>query len=411
VTQYRKQIAGAIGSVLEWYDFAIFGFLAPIMSPLFFPDTDPLVGLIQTYGVFAAGYLMRPLGGVLFGYVADRIGRTQALKWSIAVMAVPTVLIGLLPTYEQWGVAATGSLILLRLIQGVSVGGELIASITFLVESAPPRRRAFYGSWAIFGGIGGILLGSAVVSITEALVIPEQMSTVGWRIPFLLGVVIFLLGRWLRASLSAESVVAQDTDTLPVVRVLRQHIGSVLHLFAAMLIYSTSFYILFVWMPTYQTRMLQNPVDHAMDVNTVTMLALLLLVPAAGALGDRFGYRRIIMSGVALTGILAYPLFLWIDTGTLVAALSSGLIFAITVSWVQGPMPAVLAETFPKDIRNTGIGVAYNLVLGLMGGTAPMLCTWLIATTGNDAAPAYYLIVLAVISLSALTTLPRYQHD
>jgi len=409
--QYRKQIAGAIGSVLEWYDFAVFGFLAPIMSPLFFPDTDPIVGLIQTYGVFAAGYLMRPLGGVCFGYVDDRIGRTQALKWSIAVMAVPTVLIGLLPTYEQWGVVATGSLILLRLIQGVSVGGELIASITFLVESAPPKRRALYGSWAIFGGIGGILLGSAVVSITEALVAPEQMATVGWRIPFLLGVVIFLAGRWLRASLSAESVVAQATDTLPVVRVLRQHLGSVLHLFAAMLIYSTSFYILFVWMPTYQTRMLPNPVDHAMDVNTITMLVLLLLVPVAGALGDRFGYRRIIVSGVALTGILAYPLFLWIDTGTFVAALSAGLIFAITVSWVQGPMPAVLAETFPKDIRNTGIGVAYNLVLGLMGGTAPMVCTWLIASTGNDAAPAYYLMVLAVISLIALSTLPRYQHD
>lgn len=409
--QYRKQIAGAIGSVLEWYDFAVFGFLAPIMSPLFFPDTDPIVGLIQTYGVFAAGYLMRPLGGVLFGYVADRIGRTQALKWSIAVMAVPTVLIGLLPTYEQWGVVATGSLILLRLIQGVSVGGELIASITFLVESAPPKRRALYGSWAIFGGIGGILLGSAVVSITEALVAPEQMATVGWRIPFLLGVVIFLVGRWLRTSLSAESVVAQATDTLPVVRVLRQHLGSVLHLFAAMLIYSTSFYILFVWMPTYQTRMLPNPVDHAMDVNTITMLVLLLLVPVAGALGDRFGYRRIIVSGVALTGILAYPLFLWIDRGTFVAALSAGLIFAITVSWVQGPMPAVLAETFPKDIRNTGIGVAYNLVLGLMGGTAPMVCTWLIASTGNDAAPAYYLMVLAVISLIALSTLPRYQHD
>lgn len=409
--QYRKQIAGAIGSVLEWYDFAVFGFLAPIMSPLFFPDTDPIVALIQTYGVFAAGYLMRPLGGVLFGYVADRIGRTQALKWSIAVMAVPTVLIGLLPTYEQWGVVATGSLILLRLIQGVSVGGELIASITFLVESAPPKRRALYGSWAIFGGIGGILLGSAVVSITEALVAPEQMATVGWRIPFLLGVVIFLVGRWLRTSLSAESVVAQATDTLPVVRVLRQHLGSVLHLFAAMLIYSTSFYILFVWMPTYQTRMLPNPVDHAMDVNTITMLVLLLLVPVAGALGDRFGYRRIIVSGVALTGILAYPLFLWIDTGTFVAALSAGLIFAITVSWVQGPMPAVLAETFPKDIRNTGIGVAYNLVLGLMGGTAPMVCTWLIASTGNDAAPAYYLMVLAVISLIALSTLPRYQHD
>ena len=407
----RAQVAGAVGSILEWYDFAVFGFLAPIMSPLFFPDTDPMVGLIQTYGVFAAGYLMRPLGGILFGYVADRIGRTTALKWSIAVMAVPTVLIGLLPTYEHWGVAATGGLILLRLIQGVSVGGELITSITFLVESAPQNRRGLYGSWAIFGGIAGILLGSAVVSLTEALVTTEQMATIGWRIPFLLGIAIFLLGRWLRSSLSAETVVTNDTGSPPLVLVFRQHLGSIFHLFASMLIYSTSFYILFVWMPTYQTRMLPKPVDHAMDVNTITMFVLLLLVPAAGALGDRIGYRRVILSGIALTGILAYPLFLWIDTGAFAAALTAGLIFAVTVSWVQGPMPAVLTETFPREIRNTGIGVAYNLVLGLMGGTAPMICTWLIAITNNDAAPAYYLMSLSAISFLALMVLPRHQHD
>ncbi len=406
MSRVRTQVAGAVGSVLEWYDFAVFGFLAPIMSPLFFPDADPMVALIQTYGVFAAGYLMRPIGGIVFGHVADRLGRTRALKWSIALMAIPTVLIGLLPTYDQWGAAAAGLLILLRLIQGVSVGGELIAAITFLVESAPANRKGLYGSWALFGGIGGILLGSMVVDITEALVTTQGMSDYGWRIPFLLGLVIFIFGHWLRSALADESVAVNDDD-LPLKQVLRSHMGGVMHLVAAMCLYATGFYICFVWMPAYQTRIIPQPIDHALDINTATMFVLLCLIPIAGLLGDKIGYRRVLLSGIGLMAIAVYPLFLWIDTGSFLSAVVAGLVFAVLVSMIQGPMPAVLAETFPADIRNTGIGIAYNTVLGLLGGTAPMVCTWLIHSTGDLASPAYYLIGLAIISFVALATLPR----
>ena len=411
MSKFRTQMAGAVGSVLEWYDFAIFGFLAPFMSPLFFPDADPVVALIQTYGVFAAGYLMRPLGGVIFGYIADRLGRTRALRWSISMMAIPTVLVGLLPTYESVGAMAAVLLILLRLVQGVSVGGELITSITFLVEAAPRHRRGLHGSWALFGAVGGILLGSSVVALTETLVNAQDMASHGWRIPFLLSVVIFLFGRWLRAALAGEPIVAATSRETPIRLVLTKHLGNVMHLMTCMLLYCAGFYILFVWMPTYQSKIIPNPISHAMDVNTLAMVVLVFLLPVGGLLGDRFGFRRVMLWGIALTGVVAYPLFFWIDTGSVLGAVISGLIFAIAISWVQGPMPALLAQTFPRDIRNTGVGVAYNLAMGLFGGTAPMVCTWLISATGDVAAPAYYLLVLAIISAVALFTFNARQHD
>jgi len=410
MNRFRSQLAGAIGSLLEWYDFAIFGFLAPIMGPLFFPHEDPIVALIQTYGVFAAGYLMRPIGGLVFGYVADRIGRTHALRWSIAAMAVPTVLVGLLPTYAQVGVWSAAMLILLRLIQGVSVGGELVTSVTFLVESAPQGRRGFYGSWAFFGAVGGILLGSGVVAFIELFIDNAGMTAGGWRIPFLLGLVIFLFGNWLRSALAADPVKTTVAESMPIKIVLTQHLGSVFHLIAAMLLFSISFYILFVWMPTYQSKIIPNPVAHAMVINTVTMALMLMMIPIAGWLADKFGFRRVMLLGIGLTGILAYPLFLWIDTGTLIAALVAGLLFAVITGLVQGPMPALLAQTFPANIRNTGVGLAYNVTLAVFGGTAPMVCTWLIKDSHNIAAPAYYLAALAAISFVAMATLKDHNH-
>ena len=404
MSRVRTQMAGAVGSVLEWYDFAVFGFLAPFMGPLFFPDSDPVVALIQTYGVFAAGYLMRPLGGVIFGYIADRLGRPRALRWSIIMMAGPTVLVGLLPTYDSVGVMAAALLILLRLIQGVSVGGELVTSITFLVEGAPRHRRGLHGSWALFGAVGGILLGSSVVAVTEALVSSQTMAEDGWRIPFLLSVVIFLFGRWLRRALVDEPITVGGTQETPLRQVLTRHPIDVVHLMACMLLFCGGFYTLFVWMPTYQSKVIPNPIDHAIDLNTLSMLVLVVLLPLGGLMGDRFGFRRMMLWGIGITGIGVYPLFLWIDTGSFLGALVSGLIFALGISWVQGPMPAMLAHTFPPDIRNTGVGIAYNLAMGLFGGTAPMVCTWLISATGDIAAPAYYLLALAVISAVSLVT-------
>ena len=354
---------------------------------------------------------MRPIGGLVFGYIADRIGRTHALRWSIAAMAVPTVLVGLLPTYAQIGVWSAAMLILLRLIQGISVGGELVTSVTFLVESAPEGRKGFYGSWAFFGAVGGILLGSGVVATIELFIDSAGMTAGGWRIPFLLGLVIFVFGNWLRSALAADPISATRTEAMPIKVVLTQHLASVFHLIAAILLFSISFYILFVWMPTYQSKIIPNPVAHAMVINTITMSLMLMMIPVAGWLADQFGFRRVMLLGIALTGILAYPLFLWIDTGTVIAALVSGLIFAVITGLVQGPMPALLAQTFPANIRNTGVGLAYNVSLAVFGGTAPMVCTWLIKDSQNIAAPAYYLAALAAISFVAMATLKDHNHS
>src|SRR5262245_15280717 len=194
----RTSLAGGIGNLLEWYDFAVFGYFAPFISAQFFPAADPVAGLINTFGVFAAGYLMRPLGGVLFGQIGDRLGRARALQLSIFVMAVPTTLIAFLPTHAQIGVLAPALLVVLRLAQGLSIGGEFVGSCCYLVETAPAGRPGFFGSWSVFGTVGGMLLGSAVATLMHGFLSPEQLHAWGWRLPFLAGVLVGVVGWWMR---------------------------------------------------------------------------------------------------------------------------------------------------------------------------------------------------------------------
>jgi MFS family permease len=195
----RTSLAGGVGNLLEWYDFAVFGYFAPFISSQFFPADNPVAGLINTFGVFAAGYLMRPVGGVLFGQIGDRLGRARALQLSIFVMAVPTTLIAVLPTYAQVGVLAPVLLVILRLAQGLSVGGEFIGSCCYFIEAAPAGRRGLLGSWSVFGTIGGMLLGSAVATLVHALLSPEQIHAWGWRVPFLGGLLVGVVSRLMRS--------------------------------------------------------------------------------------------------------------------------------------------------------------------------------------------------------------------
>jgi MHS family proline/betaine transporter-like MFS transporter len=416
-TKDKKQshlIAGAIGNVLEWYDFAVFGFLAPVMSPLFFPSEDLMAGLIKTYGVFAAGYLMRPLGGILFGYIGDKLGRKKALQISISMIALPTVLVGLLPTHAQIGAVAALLLIILRLAQGVSVGGELIGSVSYLVETAPPNRRGLQGSWSLMSAVFGILLGSLVVTLIHNLVSTEQMAVWGWRVPFLLGVIIFLIGSWLRRSLveSPDFVEAGTSGEVrgnPIVSVLKEMPGQVLHLSSSLLLFSASFYTLFVWMPTYLSKVVTPPIEHAILINTIAMSSMLLLIPVAGRLSDIVGRKAVMMTAMILLCLTVYPLFLWVDDAAVMwIALIVQLLFAVMVGAIQGPVPALMVELFPAHSRNTAIGISYNVTLALFGGTSPLICTWLIHKTGDLAAPAIYLAVLGVISCISLYSLkPR----
>lgn len=409
-TARRQVLAGSVGNVLEWYDFAVYGFLAPIMAPLFFPQEDTLSGLINTYGIFAAGYLMRPLGGVIFGHIGDRMGRKKALQLSIAMMAIPTVLVGLLPVHAQVGALAAALLVLLRLIQGISVGGELIGSMSYLVETAPTNRRGVAGSWSIFGGVAGILLGSLVAAVLGGLLGDEAMSSWGWRIPFLSGVVIFLVGNWLRRSLeeSPEFTAATDAQAEqgnPLLEVLRQIPARLMLLSAGILLFATSFYMLFVWMPSYLTKIVTPAVDHALMINTVAMILVVVMIPIGGALSDRFGRKPVMLIATALMGLTIYPLFLIIDHGVMIEALLAQLWFAMLFGLMGGPLPAFMVECFPVTNRYTAIGVSYNITLAIFGGTGPMVATWLIRETGDIASPALYLAGLALVSVVALAAL------
>lgn len=345
---------------------------------------------------------MRPLGGLLFGHLGDRVGRAAALKLSIALMAVASVLVGLLPGYAQIDLAAPVLLVLIRLVQGVAVGGELVGSVTYLVEAAPRDRRGLVGSWSLVGAVSGILLGSLVATVLQ-LTLPETaLQDWGWRVPFLLGVVLFFVGGWLRRDIREPAPdetpdVSAAPGTPPILEVLRGELPMVSRISAIMLAYAANFYLLFVWMPTYLTHIVSPPVDHALLANSIGMIVLLAAMPFAGHLSDRFGRGPVIGAGLLVIALSAWPLFLVLDTHGLVAAvLVQG---AVAVGAVQGPMPAFLVEAFARHTRFTAIGMSYNLSLALFGGTAPLVATWLIDATGNLAAPAFYVAALCAASL------------
>ena len=282
--------------------------------------------------------------------------------------------------------------------------------MSYLVETAPPRHRGLVGSWSVCGGVAGILLGSLVASVVTSLVGEAAMSDWGWRVPFLLSAVIFVLGSWLRRSLaeSPEFEAAAEsgaTEGNPLKEVLQQLPLRVLHLSSSILLFATSFYLLFVWMPTYLTDIVQPPVAHALMINTATMALLLLMIPLGGHLSDRFGRKPVMLWATAIMGVSIYPLFLVIDHGVMIQALMIQTGLAILIGMIQGPLPAFMVECFPVNNRYTAIGLSYNITLALFGGTAPMVATWLIKVTGNIASPALYLAVLAVISVVAMATL------
>lgn len=406
----RNTAGGIFGNILEWYDFAVFGFLAPVIGTLFFPEDDAMAGLLKTYGVFAVGYLMRPLGGVVFGIIGDKYGRKKALQLSIFMMAIPTVLVGCLPTHEQVGVTATILLILLRLLQGISVGGELIGSVSFLVELAPPGKKGMQGSWTQFSAIGGVLFGSLVVTIMNTMLGDAFMLAWGWRIPFLAGILILAIGLWLRKGLveSPEFLKEQETESLlqsPLQEVLMKTPGRVLQLISIILLFTTGFYMLFVWMPTYLSKIITPPIDQAQMLNSVSMVLLVCVIPMAGAFSDRVGRKTILLAASLGIGIVVYPLFNLIDQGNLLTTFGAQLVFAVLLGLCLGPLPALMTEMFPTRNRYTGIGISYNLVVALFGGTSPLVCTWLIQETGDLASPAIYLVVLSTISIIGLLSL------
>ncbi len=411
----RVVTASVVGNLLEWYDFAVYGYFAAAIGARFFPATDPTASLIAALGVFAAGFLARPLGGLLFGHVADRIGRRQALLASVALMAVPTFLIGLLPDHAAIGLAAPALLLLLRVLQGLSVGGEYSTSIVYAVEHAPAERRGLVASLVIVGACGGILLGSGIGSMITALLPAEAVSGWGWRIPFLLGIALGAVGLLLRRGLveaEAEAAAGEAAEGAaaagpPVVAAFRTAWPAILRIVAVSALVGVGFYILFVYSVTYIRQVLARPMSEAFDVNTASVALLLVTMPAGAALSDRIGRRAVLgLSGLAML-VLAWPLFRLLHHPDPAMVLLAQLGFAVAMGPFLGTMPVVFAEAFPRRMRCSAASISYNLGMAVFGGMSPMAAAWLIERTHDDMMPAILIMATAVVSLAAVATLPE----
>ncbi len=400
----HRSASGTIGNVLEWYDFAVFGYMAPLMSGQFFPDSDKNSALLKTFGVFAVGYFARPLGGMLFGQIGDRRGRKRALQFSVATMAIPTSLIMVLPTYAQVGLLSPFLLIVLRLAQGISAGGEFIGSSTYLVEVAPPGRRTSSGSWTFLGVMLGMLCGSAIAGLVPHLLTQEQIDAWGWRTPFSGGLLIGVIGWRMRREMDetadfVEMQRAGETQRWPVLQALRETPLQVVQVVGISLLFGVGAYTFFIWMPTYLTRFVKPPVSNALLINSAAMALVLLLTPLAGRVGDRLGYRKVLAAGTLGTALAVYPLFRWIDGGSPASVVVSMTVFALLISTVQGTLAVAMAERFPPRLRYSGTAGGYNLMFALFGGTTPLVATWLITKTGDLTAPAWYVTFAALVSL------------
>jgi MFS transporter, MHS family, proline/betaine transporter len=394
----RLVLAGVAGNILEWYDFSVYGFFAGAIGRNFFPSENPTTSLIEAFGVFGVGFLMRPVGALLFGYLGDKRGRELALMLSVMAMAVPTFLIGVLPGYRQIGVAASIALVVLRLVQGLSVGGEYTTSVVFMVERCRQHQRGLMGAYGSFGAYAGVMLGSAVGVLVTTILPREEVHAWGWRIPFLLGITIGLAGYFMRRELTRTATV-HEIEPPPLHHILHSQWRRILQVAGFKVLDAVGFYLVFVYATTYLVHIVGVPKPRALAINTISMGTALLLIPLFGMVSDRIGRKPVLLAGAIGTALLAWPLFrLMQRQDTFVVMLSGQIGFAILISMFAGAEAAASAEAFQRHVRCSGVAMSHNLCMALLGGTAPMVATYLIHRTQNDMSPPLYLIGAGVVS-------------
>ena len=400
-------LSSMIGNGLEWYEYALYAYVVTIISRLFFPAGDESAHLLATLGIFAVGFVARPFGGILFGIIGDRYGQRAALVSSIFLMAIPTGLIGLLPTYAQVGIAAPLLLIFFRILQGLSLGGEFSGSMTFLVEHSPSNKRGLIGALSLASLIVGFLLGSLLATFINALVGDAAFESWGWRIPFLLGVPIGLVGYYIRhhCAESPTYVFAKQQGTLsetPIRDALTQEHWHILQSIGIFISVTMPFYLVSAFFMTFTEHTLGRSREEALMLNTLNMLILLVLSLFSAWLADHIGRKRILVVTAIAYLLFTYPTMQLMLRPELSWIILGQALFSIVVAIYIGPIPAVLVEMFPTRVRYSAMALSYNICAALFGGTAPMVNQWLITTTGNKLAMAWYVVACAAVSLVAL---------
>lgn len=401
----RAVTAAVVGNILEWYDFAVYIYLAGVVAKTFFPAEDPVTSLLLTFATFGVGFFMRPLGGILIGRLGDVRGRKTALIITVGLMAAGTVMIGLTPGYDSIGVAAPILILLARLVQGLSAGGEWGTSTAFIVEWAPGHRRGLFGSLQQSSVAAGLLLGSSAAAAVSTLFPPDAVDAWAWRIPFLLGGLLGPVGLYLR----------RHVDETPAFRAARQAPADsgasaprlVLFAMGFTVVWTVAYYLLLAYMPTFTAGYAGLTRTDALWATSASLLVLVIIAPAAGALSDRVGRKPLLICSCAALILLPYPLFALMlgAAGSFVTIVAVQILFAAAIGLFSGPGPAAIAEIFPTRVRSTWMSTAYSLAVAIFGGFAPFIATWLIATTGSPLAPTAYLIAAGLVSLAVILRL------
>ena len=404
----RVAAAGVIGNMLEWYDFGLYGLLAPVLASLFFPSTDRTASLLGVYGGFAIGFAMRPIGAVVLGKLADRVGRRFMLVLSVVLMGAATVAVGLLPTYRTIGIWAPVMLMMIRMFQGFSVGGEFVGSVTYLVEAAPMRRRGIAGSVANWGATAGLLLAAGVAAIATHWIGSARLTTWPWRLPFFLGGVLALFAYYIRQSLPeiTDEVPAKNgNDEAPLRQAIQRQPGRLLSTVLFTSGYGIVNYLTMVFLPTFANEFGHIPEYETLRANTAAQALALLIVPFAGWISDAVFTRRAIIAAAFFgEAAISWPAFGLAAHGVSGLWLAQ-LMFAVLLSMVMGTAPAMLAEQFRSGYRVSAHAVAFNIGIGIFGGTAPMVAIAIIRATSKPVASAAYLIFAAALSFASVLAL------
>lgn len=401
-SQIRIILASIIGNILEWYDFALFGLFATLIAQNFFPKEDARTALIGSFGVFAVGYFMRPLGGVILGHFGDKRSRRFSLIIGLLVMGVATTLIGVLPTYANVGIWATVLLVLFRIVQGLAVGGEFPGSFVILFERSAPRHRAFSSSLALSGAGLGVLLGSGLSSVLTSFLTHAQMEVWGWRLPFLFGVVLAGIGLYIRTRIwRKEQSNITNPVKIPLAQLLQNHKRDLLKAFFMLTLGAVITGMLGMFLVTYLTHYLHFSLAFAFKLVFVSMLIMVIAFPISALIADYCRvYKRWLLVGLLLLIIATYPLFMLMQHGAAACTIAV-VVLALLYNLSFGPFSPVMMNLFPQSIRYSGIGIAHGLAFSIIAGTSPLVLNAFVLKWGV-LAPSYYVIAAAVVTLIAV---------
>lgn len=411
----RAAFASFIGTFVEWFDYAVYGFLATVIAVVFFPATDARSGLLAAYAIFALSFIVRPIGGIIWGHFGDKIGRKTTLSLSIFIMSIATFVIAFLPTYEAVGLLAPALLLLTRLVQGFAASGEYAGAASFLAEYAPDKKRGFFTCLVPAGEAAGLLAASLFVAVLYAVLTEAQLHSWGWRIPFLLALPLGFVGVFIRRQLDeTPHFKALEDDhhvpAAPIRELLSNHMPQVLIAFGGTLLNAVGFYLILIYMPTYLATELGVDKQAAFIGSTVALLAYLGSIFLMGRLSDRFGRRTMLMACSGLFAICAIPMFYVLGTfeyngmasASYIGILVVWALFGVLLSMNGGTLPTFLCELFPTRVRFSGFALSFNSANALFGGTAPLVAAWVGGIVSSTLAPAWFLTGAAIATFLSI---------